>query len=100
MGIFRRLLGFLRPYRRAVVWSFFLAAGAMIMTVLIPALTGQAINSVSAHHRHQLIMWGVLLGGPGVLRLGLSAARRLIAGRVSLGVEVDLRNQLYEQLQR
>ena len=34
------------------------------------------------------------------LRLGLSAARRLIAGRVSLGVEVDLRNRLYAQLQR
>ena len=30
----------------------------------------------------------------------LSAARRLVAGRVSLGVERDLRNMLYEQLQR
>ncbi|HEY4830315.1 MAG TPA: ABC transporter ATP-binding protein, partial [Solirubrobacteraceae bacterium] len=100
MLIFRRLLTFLRPYRRAVIWSFVLAAGAMIMTVLIPALTGYAINSVSAHHRHQLIMWAVLIGVAGVLRLGLSAARRLIAGRVSLSVEVDLRNALYEQLQR
>jgi ATP-binding cassette subfamily B protein len=98
--IFRRLLGFLRPYRRDVVWSFVLAGGAMVMTVLIPLLTGLAINSVRAHHRHTLILYAVAIGIAGVLRLGLSAARRLIAGRVSLGVEVDLRNTLYEQLQR
>src|ERR1700761_8347518 len=100
MSTFWRLLGFLRPYRRAAIWSFGLAFGALIGTVLIPYLTGDAINSVSAHNRHQLTMWAIAIGAAGVLRLGLSAVRRLIAGRVSLGVEVDLRNQLYEQLQR
>ena len=34
-----------------------------------------------------------------MLRLGLSAARRVIAGRVSLGIEVDLRNLVYRHLQ-
>ena len=46
MKIFWRLLGFLRPYRRPVAWSFALAFGAMGATVLIPFLTGQAINSI------------------------------------------------------
>ena len=32
-------------------------------------------------------------------RLALSAARRLIAGRVSLAIEVDLRNLVYRHLQ-
>jgi ABC-type multidrug transport system fused ATPase/permease subunit len=100
MGILRRLLGFLRPYRVAVAWSFALAFGAMVMTVLIPFLTGQAINSVRAHHRHTLIIYAVAIGVAGILRLGLSAVRRLVAGRVSLGVELDLRNMLYGQLQR
>jgi ATP-binding cassette subfamily B protein len=36
----------------------------------------------------------------GLLRLGLSVSRRLVAGRVSLGVEYDLRNVLYAHLQR
>ena len=83
-----------------MAWSFVLAFGAMVMTVLIPYLVGEAINATRAHHRHALITWAVAIAGAGVLRLGLSAGRRLVAGSVSLGVERDLRNRLYEQLQR
>jgi ABC-type multidrug transport system fused ATPase/permease subunit len=58
MSTFRRLLGFLRPYRRQVGWSFALAGGAMGMTVLIPWLTGKGINAISrgahTHHRGSL----------------------------------------------
>ena len=43
MPTFKRLLGFLRPYRRPVALSFVLAGGAIGMTVLIPYLTGVAI---------------------------------------------------------
>jgi ABC-type multidrug transport system fused ATPase/permease subunit len=100
MFTFRRLLGFLRPYRVGVAWSFVFAAGAIGATVLIPFLTGQAINSIRPHHRHALTTWAILIVVAGVARLGLSVARRLVAGRVSLGVEVDLRNSLYSHLQR
>jgi len=100
MRIFWRLLAFLRPYRVPVAWSFALACGAMGATVLIPFLTGQAINSVSAHSKHDLVLWSVAIVVAGIARLGLSVARRLVAGRVSLGVELDLRNGLYAQLQR
>jgi ABC-type multidrug transport system fused ATPase/permease subunit len=72
----------------------------MGMTVLIPYLTGRAIDSIRLHHRSTLITWVVAIAIAGVLRLGLSAARRLVAGRVSLGVELDLRNLLYGRLQR
>jgi ATP-binding cassette subfamily B protein len=100
MVTFRRLLGFLHPYRKGVAWSFVLAGGAMGATVLIPYLTGRAIDTTQRHHRHSLILLAIAIGVAGLLRLGLSVFRRLVAGRVSLGVEVDLRNQLYGQLQR
>jgi ABC-type multidrug transport system fused ATPase/permease subunit len=100
MATFRRLLGFLRPYRSAVWWSSGLAAGAMVATVLIPYLTGQAINSIRHHQRHELVLWVAAIGAAGLARLLLSVCRRLVAGRVSLGVELDLRARLYEQLQR
>jgi ABC-type multidrug transport system fused ATPase/permease subunit len=102
MPTFRRLLGFLAPYRRGVAWSFVLAFGAMVMTVLIPTLTGRAIDSVRPHHhdRHALIGYVVAIVVAGLGRLGLSVGRRLVAGQVSLGVERDLRNILYGHLQR
>ena len=45
-------------------------------------------------------VWAIAIGVAGLARLGLSVFRRLVAGRVSLGVEVDLRNLLYGHLQR
>jgi ABC-type multidrug transport system fused ATPase/permease subunit len=100
MLTFRRLLGFLRPYRKGVVWSFLFAAGAMGATVLIPYLTGRAIDGIRTHHRAMLEWWAIAVAVAGSLRLALSVFRRLVAGEVSLGVERDLRNRLYGQLQR
>jgi ATP-binding cassette, subfamily B, bacterial len=100
MRTFRRLLGFLRPHRAGVAWSFALAFGAMGTTVLIPLLTGKAIDSVRTSDRHALVIWAIAIAIAGVLRLVLSVFRRLVAGRVSLGVELDLRNTLYGHLQR
>ena len=100
MSIFRRLLGFLAPYRVGVIASLVLAALAMAGTVALPALTGQAIDEIRADDRGGLITLAWAMLGVGVLRLAFSVARRLIAGQVSLGVEVDLRDRLYGHLQR
>ena len=99
MKIFFRLLGFLRPYRRGVVWSFVLAAVAMVAGVAIPALVGQTIDAIRTGDDTLLWPYGVLIVGAGLLRLLFSVARRLVAGRVSLGVEFDLRNTMYAHLQ-
>jgi ABC-type multidrug transport system fused ATPase/permease subunit len=100
MLTFRRLLGFLDPYRAAVAWSFGLAAAAMVATVAIPWLSGEAIDAIRHHDRGRLELFALLIAGAGILRLGLSVGRRLVAGRVSLNVEFDLRTRIYGQLQR
>jgi ABC-type multidrug transport system fused ATPase/permease subunit len=99
MSTFWRLLGFLRPYRAGAVWSIVLAAGAMGATVAIPALTGAAIEAARSDDRDQLRWLALAVVGAALVRLVLSIARRLVAGRVSLGVEVDLRNLVYGHLQ-
>jgi ATP-binding cassette subfamily B protein len=97
---FLRLLGFLRPYRAGVVWSFLLAAGAMGATVAIPYLTGRAIDAVKVQHdSHALVTFSLLIVAAAIGRLVFSVGRRLVAGRVSLGVEYDLRNLVYSHLQ-
>jgi ATP-binding cassette subfamily B protein len=99
MATFVRLLGWLRPYRRGVVLSGLLAAAAMVLTVSIPWLTGRAIDRIREGDKAGLTTLGLAVLGAGILRLALTVARRLIAGRVSLGVELDLRNRMYEHLQ-
>ncbi|TMK68671.1 MAG: ABC transporter ATP-binding protein, partial [Actinobacteria bacterium] len=47
MTTFRRLLGFLRPYRRSVVASLVFASLAMVMTVAIPWLVGRTVDVIT-----------------------------------------------------
>jgi ABC-type multidrug transport system fused ATPase/permease subunit len=98
LGTFWRLLTFLRPYRRGVIVSFALAAVAMGTGVLIPFLVGRTVDEI---RKGRTDLWPLVLAilGAGLVRLVFSVARRLIAGRVSLGVEYDLRNRMYQHLQ-
>ncbi|MDP9189304.1 MAG: ABC transporter ATP-binding protein/permease [Actinomycetota bacterium] len=100
MRTFRRLLGFLRPYRRPLIFSLLLAWAAMGMTVAIPLLLGEAVNAIDRAERDRILPLVLALLGAGVIRLGLTVGRRLIAGKVSLAVEYDLRQTFYEHLQR
>ena len=99
MSTFWRLLGFLRPYRRTVIASLVLASAAMGMTVAIPALVGEAVDAINSQDRSALLPLVLVIFGAGLLRLGLTVSRRLIAGKVSLGVELDLRDRFYRHLQ-
>src|SRR3954470_19716755 len=98
MSTFWRLLGFLRPYRRGVILSFALAAVAMGTGTLIPFLVGRTVDEIRQGNED---LWPLAIAilGAWLIRLVFSVARRLIAGRVSLGVEYDLRNRMYAHLQ-
>ena len=114
MSTFYRLLGFLNPYKRGVVVSWILASFAMAMSVLLPVLTGRAVETINkgaghnrlhelglrSHDRHTLLLLALAILGVVMARWGFTYWRRMIAGQVSLGVEYDLRERLYSQLQR
>jgi ATP-binding cassette subfamily B protein len=93
-------MGFLRPYRLQLWGSLAFAWAAMGMTVLIPWLIGEAVNAIDAGDKPDLLPLSLAILGAGILRLGLTVVRRLVAGRVSLAVEFDLRERLYGHLQR
>jgi ABC-type multidrug transport system fused ATPase/permease subunit len=99
VSTFWRLLGFLRPYRGAVISSLVFASLAMVMTVAIPWLVGQAVNAIYDHDKGAILPLVLAIGGAGVLRLGLTFIRRLVAGKVSVNVEFDLRERMYRHLQ-
>jgi ABC-type multidrug transport system fused ATPase/permease subunit len=114
MNTFYRLLGFLKPYKRGLSASWALASLAMVMTVLVPHFTGSAVEAIRhgvththehklalrAHDRHTLLVLALVIVGAVMARWLLTYMRRMIAGRISLGIEYDLREMLYGHLQR
>ncbi len=97
MAIFYRLLGFLRPYKRGVVVSWILASFAMAMSVILPLLTGEAVETINSgarharrhelvqrsHDRHTLLLYALAIIAVVLARWGFTYWRRMIAGRVS-----------------
>lgn len=77
-----------------------LAAAATGCTVAIPWLTGRAVDQISAQDRDGLRNLAIAVVLVALVRLALSVARRLVAGRVSLAIEYDLRTLLYGHLQK
>src|ERR1700744_2938964 len=100
MRTYRRLMGFLRPYRRQLWGSLIFAWAAMGMTVLIPWLVGRAINAIHGGNKPDLLPLALVILGAAILRMGLTVVRRLVAGKVSLAVEFDLRQVFYAHLQK
>jgi ABC-type multidrug transport system fused ATPase/permease subunit len=83
-----------------VIGSLVFAWLAMVMTVAIPWLVGQAVNAIEPpSDKSAILPLALAIVGAGILRLGLTVVRRLIAGRVSVAVEFDLRERLYRHLQ-
>jgi ABC-type multidrug transport system fused ATPase/permease subunit len=93
-------MGYLRPYRLQLWGSLIFAWAAMGMTVLIPWLIGEAVNAIEDGNKPDLLPLALAIVGAGILRLGLTVVRRVVAGKVSLAVEFDLRQQFYAHLQR
>ncbi|MGB7588285.1 MAG: ABC transporter ATP-binding protein, partial [Solirubrobacterales bacterium] len=63
-------------------------------------LIGRAINAIHSGNKPDLLPLALAILVAGVLRLGLTTVRRVVAGKVSLAVEFDLRERFYAHLQR
>ena len=67
----------------------------------IPYVTRLIIDeSLDAHDRSRLGPLVLAIVALGVVRLGFAMTRRILAGKISLGVEFDLRQLLFRHLQR
>ncbi|MBA2614874.1 MAG: ABC transporter ATP-binding protein [Actinobacteria bacterium] len=96
---FFRLLGFLRPYRTALVASLVLAVGSQAAGLSIPWLTGYAIDHALPDEDGRLLALLVgLVVAAGLAKALMLVGRRLIGGYLALGVEFDLRNAMYARL--
>ena len=98
---FLRLLGFLRPYRGSLAISSILAVLSQIAGILVPVLTGVVINELEGEPDTRVLsLWIAAIVALGLVRGALMYGRRMISGRQALGVEYDMRDELYSHFLR
>ncbi|HXF97417.1 MAG TPA: ABC transporter ATP-binding protein [Gaiellaceae bacterium] len=98
---FLRLLGFLRPYRWSLVVSSLLAIASQVAGIFVPVLSGLIIDELVRDPDPRVLALEIgAVVGLGAVRGGLMVGRRLLSGRQSLGVEYDLRDELYAHFLR
>jgi ABC-type multidrug transport system fused ATPase/permease subunit len=98
---FVRLLTYLRPYKWTLWASIVLAVASQAAQFGTAYITSTALEkAVHGHDRHliKLIVAAILLIGLG--RALAMMGRRLIAGKQALGVEFDMRSDVYAHLLR
>ncbi|MDT4911634.1 MAG: ATP-binding cassette, subfamily bacterial [Pseudonocardiales bacterium] len=96
-----RLRRWARPHRGAIIFMFASATGAMLAQSLVPLVIGRVVDGPIRHH-DTTGLWplsavALLLG---VIETGLFFARRRAMAVAALGVETDLRRDLFAHLQR
>jgi ABC-type multidrug transport system fused ATPase/permease subunit len=98
---FGRLLGFLRPYRASLVVSTLLAIAAQVAAIVVLVLTGIVIDEIEGDpDGRTLAAFAGAIVALGLVRGALTYGRRVISGRQALGVEYDLRDELYSHFLR
>ena len=96
-----RLRPYLRPYRWRFVVMFILASIGIGAVIVIPLVTKAVIDGPIANSdRAGLLALGLLALGLGVLEAVLMFVRRRIVIRGTIGVETEIRRDLYAKLQR
>jgi ATP-binding cassette subfamily B protein len=110
------MVPFLMAHKRNVLTAFAVAIVGQGVAALVPIWSRQIVDHVilpnskpqtrlqaialGHMHRESLTPWLVLLFGSALLTFGLAFVRRFAGGRVALDVQYDLRNAIYERLQR
>ncbi|MGI9032148.1 MAG: ABC transporter ATP-binding protein [Acidimicrobiales bacterium] len=99
-GWIRRLWPYLAAHRRDVFWAFGSAIAGLTVAAFTPVVEKVIVDDVIVAHRRALAPWLALLVAAGAFRFAVAHVRRYVGGRVALAVQFDLRNAVYEHLQR
>ena len=99
-GWVRRLWTYLLRHRRDLALSVTAAILGSASLTVVPLIARQIVDNVIVKRRDSLWPWLVLLFAAATLAFVLAYVRRYRGGRVALGVQLDLRNDMHDHLQR
>ena len=99
-GWIRRLSPYLLAHRRNVVIALVAAVVGQGLSALTPVFAAVVIDDGISTDTRPIWPWLVALVAAGLASFVCAYVRRWIGGRVSLDVQFDLRNAIFERLQR
>jgi len=95
-----RLRGYLRPHRWALVVMFAASLAGVGLSIAVPLVTRAVIDGpITEHELGPVLPLGLLALALGVLEAVLIFVRRWVQSNAVLGLETQLRRDLYERLQ-
>ncbi|MCL6288410.1 ABC transporter ATP-binding protein [Streptomyces sp. 43Y-GA-1] len=98
-GWARRLFAYCLRHRTDLLLAFGAALVAALATAALPLVLRHVVDGL-AGSTGSLAPWIALLAALGAVRFGASFTRRYRSGRLSLGVQYDLRNDAFAALLR
>jgi ATP-binding cassette subfamily B protein len=94
------MLPYLMPYRVRWIAMVVVALASLVATVAIPLMTKAVIDGpVRQQDQHGLWVLGAAAMGVGISEAVLWFIRRWLVSRATMGVEADIRKDLYARLQ-
>ena len=116
MHVLIRLLSFLRPYKRRVIFAWLCVCGASLFVLVSPQLVAWAIDTglkvriegvdgadktgVALGSTHTLVIAALAIVGAAAARGVFAYGQTYLAEWISQRVAYDLRNAIYDHLQR
>ncbi|GAA2050415.1 ABC transporter ATP-binding protein [Catenulispora yoronensis] len=95
----RRLAGYCLRHRGDLAAAYGAALVAAIASAVLPLVLRHIVDGVD-DHALRMTPWLLILAGLGLVRFAASFLRRYCSGRLSLGVQYDLRNDALASLLR
>src|SRR5690348_12198760 len=97
--VVRRVLGYVRPYRGALVGFILTVIGSSVATV-IPALLLRSLldKAVPQHNRNLVMVLSLAAVGLALANALLSLVQRWYSARIGEGLIFDLRVQLFDHV--
>ncbi len=99
-GWIRRLMPFVLAHKAKVIVALGFSILGMGVTALTPLISRAVIDDVTSGSDQSIAPLIALLVAAGVFGFAAAYVRRFVGGRVALDVQYDMRNAIFERLQR
>ncbi len=100
-GTLRRIVGFAKPHKPALLVFLALSMISAVLTVATPVLAGRVIDAIVGRAGVTLVVGlAVLIAVLAVIDAGVGLASRWQSSRIGEGLILDLRRAVFEHVQR